>query len=403
MRYLYTLLMLPGMVFLCAQNTLVIQPSQECAKETLIWRLNTQTGPFGPTNTRNYDGITYLPIMNWTWNGSSGQRFILFDFLYGVAFPEDVTVISAKLSLYAPPESTSDGFHSLESNTGKPSIAVIQRITSPWEADEVTWDTQPSTTTADEIVLPAPTGEMQDYPDIDVTALIQAQIANPDEGHGLLIRMRETDYYRKLIFAGSAAEDPTLRPKLVIEYEGAATHTTPVPLDLLYTEYHQMCPGDSYTIYPIDTSLISAYNWSTGETTPTIVVQDTGAYSLIATFGDCLELEAIDTIMILWGNWCFDPEPCEVFFPDIFSPNQDGTNDEFRAFFPEECSLLDFNLEVYNRWGQQVFQSTDPRQGWRGDYQNKITPADVYIYHAQYNLAGTDEPIKRSGQLTLVR
>ncbi|WP_367392042.1 DNRLRE domain-containing protein [Lewinella sp. LCG006] len=398
---LYVLVVLFFSFEILAQNTLVIQPSPTCAKEAMVWRLDTQQGPFGTTNDNNYSSITFWPVMNWTWNGSPGERYMLFDFLDGIVFPEDVMITSARLSLFAPDEPTSDQFHSLEVNTGKPSIGVIQGITEAWDANTLTWNNQPGTTSEEEVVLAAPSTEQEDYLDIDITTLIQRQVQQPGERHGLLMRMRETDFYRKLIFAGSRADDPALRPMLVIDYNGTAAHNATLPLDLLYTEYHQICPGESYTILPIDNSLITSYNWSTGETTPSITVQDTGAYSLIATLGDCIQV--MDTIMISWRNNCFEPVSCDVFYPNIFSPNQDGVNDEFRLFYPSDCVLSNYRMEVYNRWGQQVFLSEHPAQGWRGEFKGKSVPGGVYIYQVLYQLPGSSERIQHSGQVTLVR
>ena len=383
-------------------NTLILQPDQSCAKETMIWQLDDQNGPFGTTNSNNYDGIGYLPIMNWTWNGSPGQRFVLMDFFHDLDLPVELDIVSASLSLFAPENSTSDGFHALESNTGKASIAVIQNITSNWDASAVSWNTQPATTEQNEIVLEAPNSEMQHYPDIDVTELVRAQISEPDSHFGFLLRMQAQDYYRKLIFAGSAAENPDLRPRLELKYRGAAIHTEPLPIDLIYSEYLTICPGDSQTLYTTNPDAISSFLWSTGETTPSIVVQDTGHYTLIATINECLS--AVDTVMVSYGSHCFPSEPCEVFVPDIFSPNQDGINDEFRPFYANECVLPgSFRLEVFNRWGQQVFVSEDPTIGWRGDYRSKPASADVYIWQLQYLHVGAPALIKRSGQLTLVR
>lgn len=97
------------------------------------------------------------------------------------------------------------------------------------------------------------------------------------------------------------------------------------------------------------------------------------------------------------------PEDCRVFFPDIFSPNQDGVNDSFGVFYNESCPLENFQLAIYNRWGQEVYQSTNPAEGWRGQVNGKVAPSDVYIYYAQYTNINTQEHVKQSGQVTLIR
>ena len=403
MRNLYLTMPLVALLYLVlpAQpvNTLILQPDFDCAKEKIIWRLITQNGPFGTTNSNSYNGITFLPIMNWTWNGSPGQRWLLLDFLHQLDLPTDLEVLEARLSLFAPTAATSDGFHSLETNTGKPSIAVIQRITSSWDDATANWNNQPTTTTVNEVILPPPTTETQDYPDIDITALIQDQVNNPAAGFGLLIRMQETDYYRKLVFAGSAAENPALRPRLELTYRGEVIDPAGVSYTLL-PETLELCPGEPQTIEPLNPERITAYLWSTGSTSSSLTVETPGVYSLLATLDNCLQVR--DTILVVEGD-CEERPNCEVIFPDLFSPNQDGENDVFRPFYAEDCPLQDFRLEIYNRWGQKVYESDIPTAAWNGTLNGKNASPDVYIYQARYRLPGTQETISKSGQLTLLR
>lgn len=68
----------------------------------------------------------------------------------------------------------------------------------------------------------------------------------------------------------------------------------------------------------------------------------------------------------------------EVKLPTVFSPNGDGENDRLfiRGWGIKE--VLEFN--VYNRWGQLVYASTDLKEGWDGTYNGKDQPADTYSY-----------------------
>lgn len=93
------------------------------------------------------------------------------------------------------------------------------------------------------------------------------------------------------------------------------------------------------------------------------------------------------------------PRPNHLLLPNAFSPNNDGINDVF--------TLLGFNLSsahlyIYNRWGEQVFGTTNLTEGWNGTHQNQPAPIGVYVYYAQvtYN-NGQTELVK--GNLTLIR
>ncbi|MGB3618285.1 MAG: gliding motility-associated C-terminal domain-containing protein, partial [Catalinimonas sp.] len=67
-----------------------------------------------------------------------------------------------------------------------------------------------------------------------------------------------------------------------------------------------------------------------------------------------------------------------LFFPDAFSPNGDGNNDRFRAFGKY---IATYDLRVYNRWGEVIYQDTDFRgAGWDGTSRGRPVPAGTYAY-----------------------
>jgi gliding motility-associated-like protein len=68
---------------------------------------------------------------------------------------------------------------------------------------------------------------------------------------------------------------------------------------------------------------------------------------------------------------------CELFFPNAFTPNGDGKNDLFKAL--NAVNLKDFHLVIYNRWGQLVFETRDPNQGWDGFINGKAGAVGSYV------------------------
>ncbi|MEO0724031.1 MAG: PKD domain-containing protein [Bacteroidota bacterium] len=99
---------------------------------------------------------------------------------------------------------------------------------------------------------------------------------------------------------------------------------------------------------------------------------------------------------------CVPPEDCELMIPNAFSPNRDGVNDDFRAFFGDACTPESFTLEVYNRWGGQVYQSNDPNEGWNGRFRGREHPSGVLIYWCQATFPG-GATIEKKGDITLIR
>ncbi|RAJ73908.1 gliding motility-associated-like protein [Chitinophaga dinghuensis] len=90
----------------------------------------------------------------------------------------------------------------------------------------------------------------------------------------------------------------------------------------------------------------------------------------------------------------------EMYIPSAFSPNGDGVNDRFR-FIP--VGMISYKyFRIYNRWGQELYASTDFHTGWDGTIQGKPAPVDTYIWI----LDATDlngNQIQRKGTVTLVR
>jgi gliding motility-associated-like protein len=94
-------------------------------------------------------------------------------------------------------------------------------------------------------------------------------------------------------------------------------------------------------------------------------------------------------------------DQCEpVVFPNTFTPNGDGVNDVFRP--NQESNPLNFKLVIYNRWGNQLFQSRSIFQGWDGTYKGSGVAFGVYYWIATYNMPdGTSS--HQSGSVTLIR
>lgn len=90
-----------------------------------------------------------------------------------------------------------------------------------------------------------------------------------------------------------------------------------------------------------------------------------------------------------------------AIFPDAFTPNGDGHNDDFGAII--RCPVKDFYMSVFSRWGQAVFTSDDQRQRWTGNYHGVPAPAGTYMYFASFKHALTGEAFTVKGAVNLVR
>lgn len=70
----------------------------------------------------------------------------------------------------------------------------------------------------------------------------------------------------------------------------------------------------------------------------------------------------------------------DIFLPNAFTPNDDGEND---VLYVRSNFVSSLELNIYNRWGQKVFTTTDINLGWDGTFNGKQLPPDVYGYYMQ--------------------
>ncbi len=137
----------------------------------------------------------------------------------------------------------------------------------------------------------------------------------------------------------------------------------------------------------------AAYLWNTGDTLAAISIDSMGQYWLQTTgFNGC---KSLDTVRVLWGGIPF-------FVPNAFTPNGDGLNDVFKAI-PLYDYVKDFVLQIYNRWGQQIFESRGSTNGWDGTYQGKPMQQGTYVYRILYRDFQTKETKTVQGTVVVVR
>ena len=88
-----------------------------------------------------------------------------------------------------------------------------------------------------------------------------------------------------------------------------------------------------------------------------------------------------------------------IYIPNIFSPNQDGNND---IYLVRGKGVEQFNLAIYNRWGQLVFESKDIEQGWDGTKDGSPLNQGVFVYKIQVIMYNGDR-YEETGNITLIR
>jgi gliding motility-associated-like protein len=93
--------------------------------------------------------------------------------------------------------------------------------------------------------------------------------------------------------------------------------------------------------------------------------------------------------------------PPYFYIPNAFSPNGDGLNDVFKV---EAHAALEYELHIFNRWGMEVFKSTDPEEVWLGNSNtgDYYIPTDVYNYSIRIK-GFNSETYKSIGNIQIIR
>jgi len=100
----------------------------------------------------------------------------------------------------------------------------------------------------------------------------------------------------------------------------------------------------------------------------------------------------------------------QITFPNAFVPNPNGPSDGYyddvdfknEVFHPYHEGVLTYRLLVFNRWGEQIFQSNDIKKGWDGYYKGNLCPQDVYVWRAVGSFSNGKQFDLR-GNVTLLR
>ncbi len=92
---------------------------------------------------------------------------------------------------------------------------------------------------------------------------------------------------------------------------------------------------------------------------------------------------------------------CEIYLPNVFSPNGDGINDVFGSV--RGMTFDSWELLIYDRSGNMVFKSNDPQKGWNGLFNDVIGQSGVYAWILEYQLSNDPGHKFKKGDLTLIR
>ncbi len=131
---------------------------------------------------------------------------------------------------------------------------------------------------------------------------------------------------------------------------------------------------------------------------PTHLYQDTGLF--VVTLIADNQYQCPDTVSI---NIRVKEVP-SLFIPNSFTPNGDGLNDMFLVVINDH-DPAEFELRIFDRWGQQLFMSNDPAVGWDGTFRGADVKMEVYVYMVTARFkGGPDKRVRKyTGNVNVIR
>lgn len=143
------------------------------------------------------------------------------------------------------------------------------------------------------------------------------------------------------------------------------------PQEITIEDPHVVFTSTSQNSVALDWNFGNA--WTSGNLTERVTYNDTGFYTVRLTAYNELGCDSTvqKTILI--------KDIFKLFVPTAFSPNDNLLND---VWLPVTRAVQTYELKVFNRWGEKIFETTNPMQGWDGSYMNQgnVLQEGIYMY-----------------------
>lgn len=172
-------------------------------------------------------------------------------------------------------------------------------------------------------------------------------------------------------------------------------------------------PDAGFTVAPTDTSIFYP--------DVTMVDQSSGGVSCSINWGDGTVYSNCDSVhhytkpgdytlmqVVVNANSCTDTSYQHVvirpeflfWIPNAFTPNNNGNNDVFK---PVIMGVHEYKFLVFDRWGEKIYETSDPEEGWNGTLHNRLCSNDVYVYKITFKDDVLNNDHQYIGRVTLVR
>jgi gliding motility-associated-like protein len=150
----------------------------------------------------------------------------------------------------------------------------------------------------------------------------------------------------------------------------------------------------------------ASYYWDFGDNTSATVANPAHLY---AANGSTYEVTLVSTSAFgctsSYSLTIAYEEGIIYYVPNSFTPDGDQFNQVFLPVFSSGLDPQSYQLQIFNRWGELLFESHDVQEGWDGTYpyDNGVAPDGIYTWRINFNLKSSNEPKVLTGHLNVLR
>ena len=157
---------------------------------------------------------------------------------------------------------------------------------------------------------------------------------------------------------------------------------------LVQVEDEMMECGDELTLVPnIISEIPFTVAWENGSTDSILFINTPGTYNFTAT-NTCESVN--ETINVGLGTVGLDGL---IYMPNSFSPNGDGMNDCYQGYVAPDLDIEYFIIRIFDRWGNMMFESSDPNTCWNGEFRGKSMQPAVFGWFMELRARNCDESL----------
>jgi len=163
------------------------------------------------------------------------------------------------------------------------------------------------------------------------------------------------------------------------------------------------CDGTPVRVQPTLTGIAADWNylWWNGSTETAVYVEEAGPVWLEIANACSTVRKNADAV---WSTAVGDT--ALVYLPNVFMPGaRDAQNDKFQPMFVPDVTVLEYLLEVYDRWGSLLFRTQQLQEAWAGSARGQVGMPGSYVWRLEAKAlhCGREVEIRKTGAVALVR